>query len=350
MAKIKTKRERVKFASDNVAGACPEVLDAIIKANEGDSTPYGNDQISTELQDKFSEIFEKEVIVFPTASGTAANALALSTMTPSFGNIYCHKMSHINTDECGAPEFYTGGGKLVTLQGVKGKITAEELDEAITGKGIVHHTQPSSVSITQVCETGEVYQLDEIKKISDVAHNHNLNMHMDGARFANALVSLDVTPAEMTWKSGIDVLSFGATKNGCLAAEAIIFFKKDLVGNVAFLMKRAGHLLSKMRFVSAQLDAYITNDVWLKNAKHANKMGKRLSEGLNTHSDINLSYPTEANEIFATFPRNKIDNLNSEGYTINEDEWDGKAVRLVTAWNTNDNDVDEFLGILNKTN
>ena len=350
MAKIKTKRDRIKFASDNVAGACPEVLDAVIKANEGDSTPYGNDQISTELQDKFSEIFEKEVIVFPTASGTAANALALSTMTPSFGNIYCHKLSHINTDECGAPEFYTGGGKLVTLQGVKGKITANELDESITGAGIVHHTQPSSVSITQVCETGEVYQLDEIKKISDVTHKHNLNMHMDGARFANALVSLDCSPAEMTWKSGIDVLSFGATKNGCIAAEAIIFFKKDLVGNVAFLMKRAGHLLSKMRFVSAQLDAYITNDVWIKNARHANKMGKRLSEGLNNYSDINLSYPTEANEIFATFPRNKIDNLNSEGYTINEDEWDGKAVRLVTAWNTKDNDVDEFLEILKKSN
>ena len=350
MAKIKTKRDRIKFASDNVAGACPEVLDAVIKANEGDSTPYGNDQISTELQDKFSEIFEKEVIVFPTASGTAANALALSTMTPSFGNIYCHKLSHINTDECGAPEFYTGGGKLVTLQGVKGKITANELDESITGAGIVHHTQPSSVSITQVCETGEVYQLDEIKKISDVTHKHNLNMHMDGARFANALVSLDCSPAEMTWKSGIDVLSFGATKNGCIAAEAIIFFKKDLVGNVAFLMKRAGHLLSKMRFVSAQLDAYITNDVWIKNARHANKMGKRLSEGLNNHSDINLSYPTEANEVFATFPRNKIEHLNSEGYTINEDEWDGKAVRLVAAWNTKDNDVDEFLEILKRSN
>ena len=145
MKKIKTKRERVKFASDNVAGACPEVLDAIIKANEGDCTPYGNDEWSTNLQNKFCEIFEKDVIVFPTASGTAANALALSAMTPSFGNIYCHKLSHINTDECGAPEFYTGGGKLVTLQGVKGKITAEELDEAITGKGIVHHTQPLSL-------------------------------------------------------------------------------------------------------------------------------------------------------------------------------------------------------------
>ena len=346
MAKIKTKRERVKFASDNVAGACPEVLDAVIKANEGDSTPYGNDQISTELQDKFSEIFEKEVIVFPTASGTAANALALSTMTPSFGNIYCHKLSHINTDECGAPEFYTGGGKLVTLQGVKGKITANELDESIAGAGIVHHTQPSSVSITQVCETGEVYQLDEIKKISDVTHKHNLNMHMDGARFANALVSLDCSPAEMTWKSGIDVLSFGATKNGCLAAEAIIFFKKDLVGNVAFLMKRAGHLLSKMRFVSAQLDAYITNDVWLKNARRANDMGKRLSEGLNQHKNIELAYPTDANEIFVKMPKDIIDQLNSEGYTINDDEWDGNAVRLVTAWNTESSDIDTFLNFI----
>ena len=350
MAKIKTKRERVKFASDNVAGACPEVLDAIIKANDGDSTPYGNDPISTELQDKFSEIFEKEVIVFPTASGTAANALALATMTPSFGNVYCHKLSHINTDECGAPEFYTGGGKLVTLNGIKGKITAEELDQAINGKGIVHHTQPSSVSITQVCETGEVYQLDEIKKISEVTHKHNLSIHMDGARFANALVSLNVTPAEMTWKSGIDVLSFGATKNGCIAAEAIVFFKKDLVGNVAYLMKRAGHLLSKMRFVSAQLDAYISNDVWLRNAKHANKMGKKLSDGLKVHSDINLAYPTEANEVFATFPRNKIDHLNSEGYQINEDEWDGKAVRLVAAWNTQDADVDHLLNSLKNSN
>ena len=348
MAKIKTKRERVKFASDNIAGACPEVLDAILKANDGDSTPYGNDQISTDLQKKFSDLFEKEVIVFPIASGTAANALALSTMTPSFGNIYCHKLSHINTDECGAPEFYTGGGKLVTLNGINGKILAEELDQAIGGKGIVHHTQPSSVSITQVSETGEVYQLEEIKKISEVTHKHKLNMHMDGARFANALVSLNTTPAEMTWKSGIDVLSFGATKNGCIAAEAIIFFNKDLVGNIAFLMKRAGHLLSKMRFVSAQLDAYISNNVWLRNARHANKMGKKLSDGLNNHSDINLAYPTEANEVFATFSRNKIEHLNSEGYKMNEDELDGKAVRLVAAWNTKDSDVDQLLGTLKK--
>ena len=346
MEKIKTKRERVKFASDNVAGACPEVLDAILKANDGDRAPYGDDEISKNLQDKFSEIFEKEVIVFPTSSGTAANALALSTMTPSFGNIYCHKLSHINVDECGAPEFYTGGAKLVNLNGVNGKITAEELNKSISGKGVVHHTQPSSVSITQLCETGEAYELDEVKKISEIAHNHKLNMHMDGARFANALVSLDCSPAEMTWKSGIDVLSFGATKNGCLAAEAIIFFKPELVGNLPFLMKRAGHLLSKMSFVSAQLDAYITNEVWLRNAKHANAMGKKLSQGLNQHKNIELAYPTDANEIFVKIPKDIIDQLNSEGYTINDDEWDGKAVRLVTAWNTSLSDIETFLNFI----
>ena len=320
MTKIKTKRERGKFASDNVTGACPEVLDAILKANDGDRTPYGNDQISKDLQKKFSEIFEKDVIVFPTASGTAANALALSTMTPSFGNIYCHKLSHINVDECGAPEFYTGGAKLVNLNGINGKITAEELNKSIVGKGIVHHTQPSSVSITQLCETGEAYRLDEIKEISETAHKHKLNIHMDGARFANALVSLNCSPAEMTWKSG--------------------------VGDIAFLMKRAGHLLSKMSFVSVQLDAYISNGVWLKNAKHANAMGKKLSQGLDEHKNIKIAYPTDANEVFVKMPKDIIDQLNSEGYTINDDEWDGNAVRLVTAWNTDPSDVDTFLNYI----
>ena len=243
-AKINTKRKRVKFASDNVTGACPEVLDAIIKANDGIAPPYGNDEISGVLQEKFSKIFEKDVIVYPTASGTASNALALSAISPSFGNIYCHKFSHINVDECGAPEFYTGGAKLVPLNGKDGKITVDELNDNIGGFGIVHHTQPSIVSITQATETGEVYTLDQIRNISEIAHKKKLKVHMDGARFANALVSLDVTPAEMTWKSGIDILSFGATKNGCIAAEAIIIFNKELVGNLPFLLKRSGHLLS----------------------------------------------------------------------------------------------------------
>tara|TARA_B100000586_G_scaffold218236_1_gene165237 strand:- start:299 stop:1348 length:1050 start_codon:yes stop_codon:yes gene_type:complete len=345
-AKINTKRKRVKFASDNVAGACPEILDAIIKANDGIAPPYGNDEISGVLQEKFSKIFEKDVIVYPTASGTASNALALSAISPVFGNIYCHKFSHINVDECGAPEFYTGGAKLIPLTGIDGKITSDELENNIGGFGIVHHTQPSIVSISQTTETGEVYTLDQIKNISEVAHKHKLKMHMDGARFANALVSLDVSPAEMTWKSGIDILSFGATKNGCIAAEAIVIFNKDLVGNLPFLLKRSGHLLSKMRFVSAQLDAYISNDVWLRNARHANEMAKKLSDGLVSSNQVKLEYPTEANEVFVKLPKKMVEHLNSEEYMMSNDELDGKTVRLVTAWNTKINEVKEFLNTI----
>ena len=342
-SKINTKRKRVKFASDNVVGACPEVLQAIINANDGIAPPYGNDEISSILQEKFSEIFEKEVIVYPTASGTASNALALSAISPVFGNIYCHKFSHINVDECGAPEFYTGGAKLIPLTGRDGKITTDELESNIGGFGIVHHTQPSIVSITQATETGEVYNLDQIKSISEVAHKRKLKMHMDGARFANALVSLDVSPAEMTWKSGIDILSFGATKNGCIAAEAIVIFNKELVGNLPFLLKRSGHLLSKMRFVSAQLDAYISNDVWLKNAKHANNMAKKLSNGLVATNQVKLEYPTEANEVFVKLSREMVNHLNSEEYMMSNDELNGSTVRLVTAWNTKTEEIDEFL-------
>lgn len=345
-ANINTKRKRVKFASDNVAGACPEILDAIIKANDGIAPPYGNDEISGVLQEKFSKIFEKDVIVYPTASGTASNALALSAISPVFGNIYCHKFSHINVDECGAPEFYTGGAKLIPLTGIDGKITSDELENNIGGFGIVHHTQPSIVSISQTTETGEVYTLDQIKNISEVAHKHKLKMHMDGARFANALVSLDVSPAEMTWKSGIDILSFGATKNGCIAAEAIVIFNKDLVGNLPFLLKRSGHLLSKMRFVSAQLDAYISNDVWLRNARHANEMAKKLSDGLVSSNQVKLEYPTEANEVFVKLPKKMVEHLNSEEYMMSNDELDGKTVRLVTAWNTKINEVKEFLNTI----
>ena len=230
------------------------------------------------------------------------------------------------------------------------KLQPQELSDNIIKCSFICSDNSSVVSITQLCETGEVYQLDEIAAISETAHKHNLKMHMDGARFANALVSLDVTPAEMTWKSGIDVLSFGATKNGSIAAEAIIFFKPELVGNLPFLMKRSGHLLSKMRFVSAQLEAYISNDVWLKNAKHANKMGKKLSEGLNTNPKIELAYPTHANEVFAKFPRPIIEHLNSEGYKMNEEELDGKAVRLVAAWNTKESDVDQLLETISQKN
>jgi len=334
------------FSSDNVTGACPEVMDAIVAANEGIVESYGNDKWSTNLQKKLSEIFETDVVVFPVVSGTAANALALSVLSPAFGKIYCNELSHINTDECGAPEFFSGGAKLVTMSSEDGKINAKDLSQNIRGTGIVHLAQPAAVSITQACETGTVYQLEEIKSIAETAHEHGLKVHMDGARFANAIVSLNVSPAEMTWKSGVDVLSFGGTKNGCLTAEAVVFFKPKLVGNFPYLHKRSGQLLSKMRFISAQLEAYISNDVWLRNARNANSMAKLLSEGFAKFPDIKLAYTTQSNEVFVHLPSSIIDLLNAKGYNVSEDELDGKSVRFVTAWNTVSDDIDKLISTI----
>ena len=334
------------FASDNVTSACPEVMDAVIAANSGIAGSYGDDEWSLALKNKLSEIFETEVEVFLAVTGTASNALALSALAPVFGKIYCHELSHINTDECGAPELFTGGAKLIPMRSSNGRIDASDLSETIRGSGNVHVTQPSVVSVTMSCETGTVYQLDEIKAISKIAHDNKMSMHMDGARFANALVSLDVSPAEMTWKSGVDVLTLGGTKNGCLAAEAVIFFKPEMVGNFPFLHKRSGQLLSKMRFISSQLEAYLTDDVWLRNARHANAMAKILSEGLDSFANIKLAYPTQSNEVFVHLPRDVIDYLNSAGYDINEEELDGKAVRFVTAWNSEVKDINDLLDTL----
>ena len=334
------------FASDNVTSACPEVMDAVIAANSGIAGPYGDDEWSLALKNRLSEIFETEVEVFLAVTGTASNALALSALAPVFGKIYCHELSHINTDECGAPELFTGGAKLIPMRSSNGRIDASDLAETIRGSGNVHVTQPSVVSVTMSCETGTVYQLDEIKAISQIAHDNKMSVHMDGARFANALVSLDVSPAEMTWKSGVDVLTLGGTKNGCLAAEAVIFFKPEMVGNFPFLHKRSGQLLSKMRFISSQLVGYLTGDVWLRNARHANAMAKILSEGLNSFANIKLAYPTQSNEVFVHLPRDVIDYLNSAGYDINEEELDGKAVRFVTAWNSEVKDINDLLDAL----
>ncbi|WP_416688037.1 low specificity L-threonine aldolase [Candidatus Pseudothioglobus sp. Uisw_041] len=334
------------FASDNVTSACPEVMDAVIAANSGIAGSYGDDEWSLALKNRLSEIFETEVEVFLAVTGTASNALALSALAPVFGKIYCHELSHINTDECGAPELFTGGAKLIPMRSSNGRIDASDLAETIRGSGNVHVTQPSVVSVTMSCETGTVYQLDEIKAISKIAHDNKMSVHMDGARFANALVSLDVSPAEMTWKSGVDVLTLGGTKNGCLAAEAVVFFKPEMVGNFPFLHKRSGQLLSKMRFISSQLEAYLTDDVWLRNARHANAMAKILSEGLDSFANIKLAYPTQSNEVFVHLPRDVIDYLNSAGYDINEEELDGKAVRFVTAWNSEVKDINDLLDTL----
>jgi len=331
------------FASDNVTCASPEIMEALAAANSGVAASYGDDAWTSKLQSRLSEVFERDVRVFPAVTGTASNALALSSLAPPFGKVFCHELAHVNTDECGAPELFTGGAKLIPLRGVDGQIAAETLSGAIHGSGNVHLAQPAVVSITQACETGTIYSLDTISGISKTAHDHGMSVHMDGARFANALVSLDVSPAEMTWKAGVDVLSFGGTKNGCMAAEAVIFFDGDKVGHFPYLHKRAGQLLSKMRFVSAQLVAYLSDDLWLRNARHANAMAQRLSDGLYAVEGVERAYPTQSNEVFVRMIDAVKSRLKADGFDINDEELDGSATRFVTAWNTDATEVDRLL-------
>jgi threonine aldolase len=333
----------VNFASDNVTGACPEVMQAIVAANEGAVMPYGNDPVTQRVEARLAEIFERPLAAFPVATGTACNALTLACVTPPYGAVYCHQVSHINTDECGAPEFYSGGAKLVDLPGEGGKLTAASLAAAIEGAGVVHHVQPAAVSLTQASEAGTVYSLDEIAAIAEVAHAHGLKLHLDGARFANALVALGCTPAEMTWQAGVDLLSFGATKNGCLSAEAAIFFDPADAASFGYRRKRAGHLFSKMRVVSAQLEAYLADDLWLRNARHANALARRLAEGLAALPGVRLLHPCEANEVFADLPQAAIDGLLEAGFYFYVRDVGGVGIRLVTAWNSREEDVEAFL-------
>ncbi|MGO1118380.1 threonine aldolase family protein [Rhodovibrionaceae bacterium A322] len=331
------------FASDNVTGASPEIMAALMAANEGAAMPYGNDPWTASVADKLKKVFEKDdLVVHPVATGTACNALALACLTPSFGAVYCHRLAHINVDECGAPELFTNGAKLVTIDGAEGKLDPEGLAGAISGKGVVHNVQPAALSLSQVTETGSVYSLAEIQALTEVARSQGLKVHMDGARFANALVALECSPAEMTWKAGVDVLSFGGTKNGCFAAEAVVFFDPDLARDFGFHRKRGGHLFSKMRMVSAQLDAYLDNDLWLKNARQANAMARRLAEGL-TALGLPSVFELAANMLYVKLPADLSRSLRDEGFVFYDGEAGGAGARFVTAWNSSDAEIDAFL-------
>ncbi|MEN9226954.1 MAG: low specificity L-threonine aldolase [Thermostichus sp. HHBFW_bins_43] len=335
----------MNFCSDNVTGACPEVMEALVALNQGSAMPYGGDECTAQLQGIFAEIFEHEVAVFPVATGSAANALALSVLTPPYGAIYCHPEAHINVDECGAPELFTGGAKLVGIPGEHGRIDLDQLKTALahSGLGVVHHVQPTSLSLTQATEAGTVYALDQLEALTDLAHHFGLKVHMDGARFANAVVSLGCTPADMTWKAGVDVLSFGATKNGAWAAEAVVFFQPQLAGDFEFRRKRGGHLFSKMRFLSAQLQAYLKDEVWLHNARHANAMAQKLVEGLGSLPGAVWVHPPQVNELFIELPEPVLQALEQTGFRFYR--WlgeDHNQIRLVTAFNTAEADVDRF--------
>jgi len=337
------------FSSDHVAPACDAIMSAVHKANEGFVTSYGGDDLTAKLTSVASELFEKQVAIFPVTSGTAANALALSQIVPTFGAIYCYEAAHIVTDEAGAPAFFTGGAQLVGFPAADGKIRPEQLIKAVAfaeDLGI-HHVKPGAVTLTQATEWGTVYRLPEIAAISDVAKQHELPLHMDGARFANALAHLGCTPAEATWKCGVDVLSLGATKNGALGADAVVFFDPAMARDFERRRKRAGHLMSKLRFVSAQLIAYFKKELWLHNARHANAMAMRMAEGLKAVPRAKLLHPVDANEVFVLLPEQTVKSLETQGFDFYR--WplhaaeSGVTIRLVTCFATSSADVDEFL-------
>jgi threonine aldolase len=338
----------MNFASDNAYGALPEIWSALQAADHGAELAYGNDPITHGLTARFGELFEREVTVFPVLTGTAANALALACLTPPFGAVLCHKDSHIMTSECGAPEFFSGA-KLIGLDGADGKVTPQTIAEGLTGlDGSVHSVQPKVVSLSQASEWGTVYTPSELTAISEMARAKGLKLHMDGARFATAMAYLNCSPADATWRCGVDVLCFGATKAGALAAEAVIFFDKALAQEFAFRRKRGGHLASKMRFVSAQLEAMLKDDLWRRSAAQANSVAGRIARALEQVPGIEMVAPVETNMVFARMPVEKAAQLRAGGAVFYD--WlpaqNGKLVaRIATAFATPEEHVAKFIAL-----
>lgn len=333
------------FASDNTARVHPEILKALVACNSGKAPAYGADDYTGKLNALYSELFEHEAYVFPVPTGTAANGLALSAVTPPYGTILCHEHAHIVTTECGAPEFYSGGARLTLLEGVHSKLDSSQVERELAqmGDGSVHHLVPSALSLTQATERGIAYTIDEIRPLSEIAHSANMKVHMDGARFANALIALDVNPAEMSWRSGVDILSFGTTKNGTANAEAVIVFDGDLAHEIAYRHKRAGLLCSKMRYMSAQLIAYLKDDLWLENARKANSYAHRLSRAISAVPDAEIAHPTQINMVFAALPPALLEGFESADIRLRSwpDER-GNLYRLVASFGEHEHLVKQF--------
>ena len=343
----------MNFGSDNVYGVDPRLMAAMIDANARlTDVSYCHDEGSKAVEDRLSEVFDKDVKAFLVLNGTGANSLALSAICPPFGGVICHEGSHINTDECNCPELFTGGAKLVTIAGEGNKITPQgveaKLAQIVHGE---HGAKLSAMSISNVTELGTVYAPPEIKALTDIGHANNMKCHLDGARFANALVALGCTPAEMTWKAGIDVLSFGGTKNGGMMLEAVVFFDTALADDFLYRRKRAGQLLSKGRYLSAQMLAYLQEDVWLENARRANKLAQILAKGLQNSNRLRLSNPAQANEVFAIMPRKTFEAVTAQGAHFHEWPVEGLAkdevhCRFVLSFATPEEDVEQFLRLM----
>ena len=334
------------FYSDNVSGAAPEILAALVATNAGDTTPYGADPATEGLQARFRALFETEVEVFPVGTGTAANGLCTAIVTVPYGAVYVSDSAHVHDNECGGAEFWSGGNaRTIPVPGSDGKMSAAELarmvDEALARPAEV---PPRAVSITQGTEASTVYTLAEVRAIVEVARERRLWVHLDGARLANAVARLGSTPAEATWKAGVDILSFGATKNGALTADAVVFFNRELAQSMRYRRRRGGHHFAKMRFLSVQLAAYIANDLWLRNARHANLMARRVRDGLAAIPGVRFRGPTEINFILVALPQPIWDGLVAEGYSFSRRGAPSEGIiRIVCAFNTTEEDVEKLI-------
>lgn len=334
------------FASDNNAGIHPQILKAIEKANHGHMVGYGDDPITGEAIQLFKQEFGEKTEVFFVFNGTGANVLALSTVSNSFHSIICADTAHIQVDECGAPEKLTGC-KLLPVPSVKGKITPEGIRKYLHGFDFEHHSQPKVVSISQVTELGTVYSVEEIKAIANLAHQYGLLLHMDGARIANAAAALNLPFKAFTKDAGVDILSFGGTKNGMLMGEAVLFFDPSLTANTKYIRKQSMQLFSKMRFVGAQFLAYFENDLWKTNAQHANKMAKLLEQEVLKTGKIKLTQKTEANGVFAIVPKEVVPKLQEHYFFYLWDEATSE-VRWMTAFDTTEEDIHGFIRLINQ--
>jgi threonine aldolase len=338
----------IDFRSDNTGRAAPEIIAALAAANEGTAAGYGRDEWTAVLQRRFGEVFETNVQVFPVATGTAANALALAALSPSWGTVYCSEQAHVNTSEANATGFFGGGTKLSPVAGRHGKIAADALGAvlATAGAGQTHRSQPAAVTLTQASDLGAVYALDEIRAITTLAKAHRIKAHMDGARFANALARLSCSPAEMTWRAGIDVLSFGATKNGGLLCDAIVVFNPDAVPSLAVQLRRAGQVWSKMRFAAAQLLAYVEDELYLRNARAANGIAARIAAGLRDLPGIEPLAPVEANEVFLQLSAAVMDGLEADGVRFFRRP--GNIARFVCRFDATPAEADKLLASLRR--
>jgi len=334
------------FASDNNSGAHPAVLQAMIDANEGHEIGYGDDYFTARAIEVIKKHFGQEVEIFLVFNGTGANVLSLNNLTDSFNSIICAKTSHINEDECGAPQKFTGC-KLLTVETENGKLTIEEVNKHIYGIGFEHHSQPKVISITQVTEMGTVYTVDEIEELSDFAHKKHMYLHMDGARLANAAVSLDLGFKDFTADAGVDVLSFGLTKNGAVNAEAVIFFNKKLAENFKYYRKQAMQLGSKMRFMAVQFETLLSGSLWKESALHANKMAQLLASRIAEFPQIKITQKVESNGVFAIVPSKIIPKLQKEFFFYMWDEHNSE-VRWMTSFDTTEEDIEQFVILIKK--